>query len=265
MLDHLEDASQRRWVTGLLVAWAVLLFGGFLLGSGTGVAQRMPAWTRMGSSVVLVILGWSWFTFSRHGPTRRFALLLAIGMTCGLIGDLVLSGLFPGGENVLAGIAAFGLGHVCYIVGAVGWSRRSGLDDRKIRWVSLVAWWAIGLVGWYVVVLRGQEATMLHWAALPYALLLASTAGMATSLAVQDRAYVPFAIGGALFLVSDLILAAELFNDADFRFIGDVIWFTYGVGQMLIVMTAGVARRQVARHFADNVTETLDEVLSAEG
>jgi hypothetical protein len=110
-----------------------------------------------------------------------------------------------------------------------------------------VIWWAIGFVGWYFAVFRGQEATALHWAALPYALLLASTAGMATSLAVQDRAYVPFAIGGALFLVSDLILAAELFNDAEFRFIGDVIWFTYGVGQMLIVMTAGAARRTFER------------------
>lgn len=53
----------------------------------------------------------------------------------------------------------------------------------------------------------------------------------------------PFAIGGALFLVSDLILAAGLFNDTEFRFSGDVIWFTYGVGQMLIVMTAGAGRR----------------------
>ena len=251
MLDYLESSSQRRWLTGLWIAWAVLLFGGFLLGSGAAAAQRMPAWTRMGSSVVLVVLGWSWFVFSRRGPTGRFALLLAAGMTCGLVGDLVLAGLLPGGENVLAGIAAFGLGHVCYIVAAVGWSNRAGLDDRKIRRVSLVVWWAIGLVGWYFVVFRGQEATALHWAALPYALLLASTAGMATSLAVQDRAYVPFAIGGALFLVSDLILAAELFNDTEFRLMGDVIWFTYGVGQMLIVMAAGAARRQVARRPAD--------------
>lgn len=238
-------ASQRRWLTGLLIAWAVLLFGGFLLGSGADVTQRMPAWTRMGSSLALVTVAWSWFAFSRRGPTGRFALLLAVGMTCGFVGDLVLAGLLLGGENVLAGIAAFGLGHVCYIVAAVGWSNRAGLDDRKIRWFSLVVWWAIGLGGWYFVVFRGQEPTVLHWAALPYALLLASTAGMATALAVQDRAFAPFAIGGALFLVSDLILAAELFNDAEFRLIGDVIWFTYGVGQMLIVMAAGAARRQV--------------------
>jgi YhhN family len=235
-------ASQRRWLTGLLVAWAALLFGGFLLGSGADITQRMPAWTRMGSSLVLVAVAWSWFIFGRRGPTGRFALLLAAGMTCGLVGDLVLAGLLPGGENVLAGIAAFGLGHVCYITAALGWSNRAGLDDRKIRWVSLVVWWAIGLGGWYFVVFRGQDATVLHWAALPYALLLASTAAVATALAVQDWAYVPFAVGGALFLVSDLILAAELFNDAQFRLMGDVIWFTYGVGQMLIVMTAGAAR-----------------------
>lgn len=60
---------------------------------------------------------------------------------------------------------------------------------------------------------------------------------------MQDKAYVPFAVGGARFLVGDLILAAELFNGAEFRFVGDAIWFTYGVGQMLIVMTAGAALR----------------------
>lgn len=65
---------------------------------------------------------------------------------------------------------------------------------------------------------------------------------------MKERAYVPFAIGAAFFLISDLILAAQLFNDAEFRFIGDVIWFTYGLGQMLIVMAAGAARRQVALH-----------------
>lgn len=254
MLDYLENASQRRWLAGLLIAWAVLLFGGFLLGSGADVMQRMPAWTRMASSAVLVTTAWSWFVFGRRGQTGRFALLLGLGMTCGLVGDLVLAGLLPGGENVFAGIAAFGVGHVCYIAAATGWSNRVGLNDRSIRWFSLAVWWAIGLGGWYFAVFRGQEATVLHWAALPYALLLASTAGMATGMAVQDRAFVPFAIGGALFLVSDLILAAQLFNGAEFRFIGDVIWFTYGVGQMLIVMAAGAARITPARSTATTHT-----------
>jgi len=243
MFDYLEDASKQRWLTALLIAWAVLLFGGLLLGSGAEATQRMPTWTCMGSSAALVAIGWTGYAFIRRRPAAGFALLLAVGMTCGFLGDLALAGLLPGGENVLAGIAAFGLGHVCYIAAAVYWSGRAGLVDRRPRWFALVVWWAIGLGGWYFVVFRGQDPTALHWAALPYALLLATTAGMATGMAAQERAFLPFAVGGALFLVSDLILAAELFNEVEFRSIGDVIWLTYGIGQMLIVTSVGAAAR----------------------
>jgi hypothetical protein len=77
---------------------------------------------------------------------------------------------------------------------------------------------------------------------LPYALLLASTAGLATGLALQSTYFVPLAIGAALFLLSDLILAGELFSGLQFPLIGDVIWLTYGPGQALIVYASGVAR-----------------------
>jgi hypothetical protein len=89
--------------------------------------------------------------------------------------------------------------------------------------------------------LRGHAPTLLHWAALPYALLLASTAGFATGLALQDSTFLLLALGAALFLLSDLILAAQLFNHLQFPLIGDVIWLTYGPAQMLIVYTLGRA------------------------
>jgi uncharacterized membrane protein YhhN len=249
-------------LVALWLLWAGLLFGGFLLGSSAGDAtHRMPAWTRMGSSAVLVLAAWAWFAMARgrreartsrgdssdHGETARdvrdFALLVALGMTAGFAGDLILAGLLPGGENVLAGIAAFGLGHVLYITAILRWPGRRGYNDPRIRWTAFAAWWVIGAAAWYLVVFRGQEATVLHWAALPYALLLAGTCGAATGLAAQARAFVPMAVGAALFLASDLILAAQLFNDVDFRLIGDVIWLTYGPGQMLIVYANAAARR----------------------
>ena len=71
--------------------------------------------------------------------------------------------------------------------------------------------------------------------ALPYALLLASTAAAATSLALVDTRFLLLALGSILFLLSDLILAAQLFNGLKFASIGDVVWLTYGPGQMLIV------------------------------
>jgi hypothetical protein len=49
------------------------------------------------------------------------------------------------------------------------------------------------------------------------------------------------AVGAAFFLLSDLILAAHLFNDLFFPLFEDAIWLTYGPGQMLIVYSVGSA------------------------
>jgi hypothetical protein len=89
-------------------------------------------------------------------------------------------------------------------------------------------------------VLRGQEKpSALHWAALPYALLLATTAGLALGVALQNALFFPLALGAFLFLLSDLILAGALFSDLGFPLVHDVVWLTYGPGQMLIVFSVG--------------------------
>jgi uncharacterized membrane protein YhhN len=238
--------SSGRWSIVLLAAWAVLLFGGFLSGAGDLPEHRMPTWTRLASSAALVALAWTRWSFARRERRGGFALLLALGMTLGFVGDVALSGVLPGGENVLAGIAAFGLGHVFYIRAVLSYEKSERLTAPAPRRAALAAWLTIGAVAWYFVVFRGQEVEVLHWAALPYALLLAGTTGVATGLALQARVFVPMAVGAALFLVSDLILAAQLFNDLDFRLIGDVIWLTYGPGQMLIVTAAIVARARAS-------------------
>ena len=196
----------------------------------------MPTWTRMASSAVLVVAGWSWFMI--NGGT--FSLLLALGMTLGFVGDLWLAGVLPFGRSIIGGIVAFGIGHIFYISAILTFGNQQGLNEPGTRWGATAIWLLIGLVGWYIIVFRGQEVTMLHWAALPYALLLASTAGLATGLALQSSHFVPLAIGAALFLLSDLILAGELFSGLQFPLIGDVIWLTYGPGQALIVYAASV-------------------------
>lgn len=160
-------------------------------------------------------------------------------MTLGFVGDLWLAGVLPFGRSIIGGIVAFGIGHIFYISAIITFGNQ---HDLGVRWGALIVWLLIGLIGWYFVVFRGQEATTLHWAALPYALLLASTAGFATSLALQSSYFIPMALGAALFLLSDLILAGELFSGLQFPLIGDLIWLTYGPGQALIVYTAGVAQ-----------------------
>jgi hypothetical protein len=239
MFSYLEN-PQRYWLMALLLLWAILLFGGFLFGHES-VAQRIPRWARMASSATLVLAGFSWYLFAPAGFAKTYALFIAVGMAFGFAGDLFMAGYFPGGRNVLGGIATFGIGHIFYIIAILRFSNQMGLDDPAKRWGALVGWLLVAVVAWYFLIFRGQETTTLHWAALPYALLLASTAGLATGLALQAPAFVLLAVGAALFLFSDLLLAAELFTGLKFNSIGDVIWLTYGPGQMLIVYSVGTA------------------------
>jgi uncharacterized membrane protein YhhN len=235
---------ERYWLILLLIGWAALLFGGFALSKSANNTHRMPTWARMASSFTLAIAAWSWWLFTRQSDNGGLTLFIAIGMTLGFIGDLFMAKLLIKGENyVLAGIAAFGLGHVAYIIALVRYGNQAELADAGPRWgaiaSALVVWLIVGAVLWFLVVYRGADKpSTLHYAALPYALLLAGTTGVATGLALQDTVFIPVAIGAALFLFSDLLLAAQLFNGANFPLINDVVWLLYGPGQMLIVFGA---------------------------
>lgn len=225
----------------LLILWAGLLFGGFLMGSGSD--RRMPRVTRLASSFCLVLLAWSFALVAPAGASGNFAWLIAVGMTLGFIGDLFMARVFPFDAHILAGMGSFALGHIAYIAAGVYLGNAIGLNAPAPRFLALAAWLLIGAAGWYLVIYRSRKPAVMEWAALPYALLLSSTVGIATGLALQEPAFLPFALGAALFLFSDLLIAAHLFAGRKTRGINidDLIWLTYGPGQMLIVHALPIA------------------------
>jgi len=238
------SAFQAAWFAGLLALWAGFLLGGFAFGRlNTERTSRTPRWARIASSLVLVMAAWSWYAVARSTMVRAFALLIALGMSLGALGDLFLARLLPISQHVLAGLSAFGLGHVAYISATLIFGIQIGIGAALLRAGVWAVWALVGLAGWYCVVLRRQSPAFLHWAALAYSLLLASTAGLACGLALFAPAFLPLTIGAALFLVSDLIVASRLFRGTVFPLIEDLIWLTYGPGQMLIVYTVAAALR----------------------
>ena len=235
VVGALDSTVSQWWLLGLLGLWALLLGGGFVVGpTNAERTRRIPLWGRLGSSAVLVVAGWSWWWFSRSTTAGSVGLCLALGMTLGFVGDVFMAKIIPVKQPVIGGMSAFGLGHVAYIVGLLGLGR-SVAADGTLRWAAWLVWLGLGAAGWYVVVWRGSRRGPLQRAALPYALLLASTTGIATGVVLIAPGLWPLAVGAALFLFSDLVLATQLFNDAHWPFIGDVVWLTYGPGQMLIV------------------------------
>jgi uncharacterized membrane protein YhhN len=243
-MSHLEAqiwtrAQGRAEFALLWVVWAALLAGAMLVGGQRGHGEAWPTALRMGSSVVLVATGWWAFARWRGAAVGRFALAIAVGMTLGAIGDFFNAGLLrfvPLPDATLGGIISFGLGHVAYIAGCLWLAARAGLTNRRAMLVAVVGWQLVGLAAWYAVVMLGTERRPLVWPALPYSLLLAGTAGVTAGLAIQERRLVPLALGAALFLASDLILAFELFR-GPFAHDTECVWLTYGPGQMLIVFS----------------------------
>lgn len=62
-------------------------------------------------------------------------------------------------------------------------------------------------------------------------------AGAAGSLAIQDPRFTLTAIGGGLFLLSDLILGNRELRDNGWLLVHDVVWVLYIAGQALIVIS----------------------------
>ncbi|MEX2111982.1 MAG: lysoplasmalogenase [Pirellulales bacterium] len=233
-------AGQTILFVGLWLVWAGLLAAAMLLGNfADGHSKPAATAARMGSSVALVVTGWAAYALWRHSSAGRFALWIAIGMTLGTIGDFFNANLLkfiPLENPTLGGIAAFGLGHVAYIAGCFNLGRRAGLTNRTLMIGAILCWQLVGVVSWYFVVMQGSESRDLVWPSLGYSLLLAGTAGVATGLALQDRRMGWLALGAALFLASDLILAFGLFRGS-FPHSTEAVWLTYGPGQMFIVFS----------------------------
>ena len=227
---------------GLGGVWATMLTAGFTLGRPNKPGgPTLQTWVAMSSSQLLTFIAWGWRQAVREAPVADYATHIATGMTLGTIGDLVLPVSVPGG------MAAFSLGHLAYVRGMLRLARRRGLSSRAALYGAWGGWLGVAAVGWYVVVARSpEELTALGWAGLGYSLLLASTCGITWGLAQKERRYLPLALGGTLFLLSDVVIAMRMFNPAMFAALpdslrGNLVWLTYAPAQALLVHSIPLA------------------------
>jgi hypothetical protein len=222
--------------TLLMLPIVALLIGGFALNRyDTTRAGRMPKITELPQTALLVVFAAIvWITVPGGPPLKAVAALLCIGVAFGFLGDLFLANVFRQKNYVLFGMIAFAIGHILYILAFRELAVRSGLHDVGLYALALGFTWLLAAVLWFILVRKPNGGPM-QYAALAYALFLASMAGFALGLALQHGALLPLAIGAILFLVSDTLIAARLFAGRTFAYIGDLIWLTYIAAQVLIV------------------------------
>ncbi|WP_329188599.1 lysoplasmalogenase [Actinacidiphila glaucinigra] len=129
----------------------------------------------------------------RGGPR-----LLVAALLCGWAGDVLLQ--FDGDASFLLGMGAFAAGHVCYLT---LFTAGGAFADRR-RAARTAAGYAVVWLAALVVVWPGLPSG-LRVPVAAYSLLLTAMAAGAAALGPRATA-----VGGALFLLSDTLLATRL-------------------------------------------------------
>jgi hypothetical protein len=190
---------------------------------------------RLSTSWILAVC--AWIIWATSTSLRTPALLIALGMTFGAIGDLVLADVIPLPKRMISGIVVFAIGHLCYIAGFVQVASVLGLNNPfsgSLLWVLFVI---VAAFLWFFLIYNPAKSRVLNIGSLFYGWLIAIMAGTATALALSDPRFTLTAIGGVLFLISDIILGNRELRDNGWLLVHDVVWVLYIAGQALIVLT----------------------------
>jgi uncharacterized membrane protein YhhN len=138
---------------------------------------------------------------------------------------------------MIGGIVVFSVGHLCYIAAFSQAATALRLKDpfaESLLWVVFVV---VAAFLWFFLIYNPAKSRTLNVGSLIYGWLIAIMAGTATALALSDPRFAPTAIGGVLFLISDIILGNRELRDNGWFLVHDVVWVLYIAGQALIVLT----------------------------
>jgi len=232
------STAARAWVGVFVVVSAVLLVAR-LVGADTvgDVAQWLAMPTLAG--VLLSVARW---------PRGRLVNLVAVALGLSWLGDLLPS--FAGDQAFLVMVGCFLAAQVVYVVAFTPYVRRSVVHRRP---VALVAYGVV-LVG--LVAACAPHAGDLLLPVAVYGGCLVSMAVLATGLGRVA------AVGGAVFLVSDALIALEQFVPG-WHLAGQDFWvmLTYLAGQALL--TVAVLQHNLAERKAPAVPDRLAVIQTA--
>ncbi|MBE7440823.1 MAG: lysoplasmalogenase [Spirochaetales bacterium] len=171
--------------------------------------------------VPLILLLWAFARPSMNDEER----LIFLGLMAGLMGDVLLT--FP--RYFTAGLGAFLLGHISYIV---------AFYEASIHWV-----WLSFLIPWVivmsVVLIRSLMQQGRAWMSLPVFVYVLVSAAMILLAAGQDGDRAGLLLPAALlFGFSDAVLAINRFVKP-FALAQVIILITYYLAQALIAVSYG--------------------------
>lgn len=182
----------------ILILQAVLLLAGCCLIK----FQPLPTIIKIVVSGLFVISAFMLW-MRRKNTYGKFA---AFAMLFCFLGDLATSGLIIGG--LVTSMLFFGIAHVLFIITYVKTIKEcSGKIINSGLIKGIVIYYIYFIIMWFVGIRFSGLGLVFLTGALLYGLLVSTMSALAWSLCEVNRSYFPAAVGGALFLFSDSIIA----------------------------------------------------------
>lgn len=224
----------------LLAAWLLAYIIGMMIGKKDADYRRRfhPAGKIVMMVCTIAVAAIILFRYARGTEIAPYALFILLGLVASIIGDAILAQLLPFKNSLLPGVLAFSVAHICYFIAITHANRLLGIEDITLYPLFFFAIALLFVFGWYRVVRPADLGQKGKRALLAYGLLLVAMATFAVYASIFDRRLSLLALGTTLFLISDMILYGDITNFRRFRYIGDVVWIIYAVGQMAIAFSS---------------------------
>jgi uncharacterized membrane protein YhhN len=209
------------------VFWALIALGVAAAAAyGVVFLRRAPSWLRAG--VKTLAIGAPAAGFAIAGAP--FPLVLALGASAA--GDFFLA--FDKKWLLPLGILSFLIAQLVYFVIFAAIWFLSG--DNSPLWPRYLAMAQVILASLVFLIWMAPKLGWMAFGVVPYAIAITAMAAMAMWLPWVGW---PAMLGATLFVLSDFVLAAELFrlpeDDPLRRFTTPVVWWTYVGAQAMIV------------------------------
>ena len=191
-----------------------------------GVPSLAGSWLKTGSVVALALAG----------AMAGAPWLIVAGLALGSLGDFALSRVGQGW--FLAGMGAFGLGHLAYALAFAGAEPASWRLEGPLWQLAALGLLLVSTEAWLA-----PRTGALRWPVRGYVLVIGAMGLAALMLPpLPGAGWLRF--GAALFILSDLLLALQLFvlaGTAWTRGLARIVWPVYWGAQALILLGGAAA------------------------
>lgn len=176
-----------------------------------------------------------------NNPTHwQYGVLIMLGLVFGMLGDIYLDQkwVYPDDMTMYlnAGFVFFGIGHLCYIPAIL---MASGMGAKDML-IPVIVGVVVGAGNLVLEKPMKQDFGKFRVIVTVYGFILATMAGTAVLAAVKTglTAFIVYAVGSVLFMLSDLILSPMYFGEGKntpTNFILNHV--TYYAGQFMIALS----------------------------